>query len=78
MPYERPVAVYIPAQYVPGTEAPFMVVQDGYNMKYHQTVPTILDKLIADKRFADADDIEPIPGLTAWTDSFNNLFKVVR
>ena len=35
-------------------------------------------KLLADKRFADADDIEPIPGITAWTDSFNNLFKVVR
>ena len=35
-------------------------------------------KLIADKRFADADDIIPIPGLTAWTDGFNNLFKVVR
>ncbi len=35
-------------------------------------------KLLADKRFSDADEIEPIPGLTAWTDSFNNLFKVVR
>ena len=35
-------------------------------------------KLLADKRFEDADDIVPIPGLTAWTDSFNNLFKVVR
>ena len=35
-------------------------------------------KLLADKRFADADDIAPIPGLTTWTDSFNNLFKVVR
>jgi SAM-dependent methyltransferase/MFS family permease len=34
--------------------------------------------LIADKRFATADDIEPIPGLTAWTDGFNNLFKVVK
>src|SRR5215212_12031148 len=30
VPYERPVAVYIPAQYVPGTPAPFIVVQDGY------------------------------------------------
>jgi iron(III)-enterobactin esterase len=50
VPYERPVAVYVPAQYVPGTPAPFIVVQDGYNPKYHLTVPTILDKLIADKR----------------------------
>jgi enterochelin esterase family protein len=50
VPYERPVAVYIPAQYVPGTPAPFIVVQDGYNPKYHLTVPTILDNLIAAKR----------------------------
>jgi len=49
-PYERPVAVYIPAQYVPGTAAPFMVVQDGYSPKYHYNVPTALDKLIADKK----------------------------
>jgi len=34
--------------------------------------------LIADKRFADAEDIDPIPGLKPWTDGFNNLFKVVR
>jgi SAM-dependent methyltransferase len=34
--------------------------------------------LAADKRFADAEAIEPIPGLAAWTDNFNNLFRVVR
>jgi SAM-dependent methyltransferase len=34
--------------------------------------------LIADKRFADAEAIEPIKGLKAWTDSNNNLFKIVR
>jgi hypothetical protein len=34
--------------------------------------------LVADKRFADAEKIEPIKGLRVWTDSFNNLFKVVR
>src|SRR5581483_623149 len=50
VPYERPVAVYVPAQYVPGTEAPFIVVQDGYNPKYSMTVPTILDNLIAQKK----------------------------
>ncbi len=50
VPYERPVAVYVPAQYVPGTPAPFIVVQDGYNPKYHLTVPTVLDRLIAEKR----------------------------
>lgn len=36
------------------------------------------EKLLADKRFEDAAAIAPIPGLIAWTDSFNNLFKVVR
>jgi hypothetical protein len=35
-------------------------------------------QFLADKRFADADDIEPIKGLQTWTDGFNNLFKVVR
>src|SRR6185436_9340153 len=50
VPYERPVAIYIPAQYVPGTAAPFIVVQDGFSPKYHQTVPLVLDKLIADKK----------------------------
>jgi enterochelin esterase-like enzyme len=41
------VAVYVPAQYVPGTPAPFIVAQDGYSPKYHLTLPTALDKLIA-------------------------------
>ena len=50
VPYERPVAIYIPAQYTPGTAAPFIVVQDGYNPKYALTVPTILDNLIAQKK----------------------------
>jgi SAM-dependent methyltransferase len=36
------------------------------------------EALIADKRFADAEAIEPIPGLKPWTDGFNNLFKVVK
>jgi iron(III)-enterobactin esterase len=50
VPYERPVAVYVPPGYLPGTELPFIVVQDGYNPKYHLTVPTILDNLINQKR----------------------------
>jgi len=29
VPYTRQVAVYVPAQYVAGTPAPFIVVQDG-------------------------------------------------
>jgi SAM-dependent methyltransferase len=36
------------------------------------------EQLLADKRFAVTGDIEPIKGLETWTDSYNNLFKVVR
>jgi SAM-dependent methyltransferase len=36
------------------------------------------EKLLADKRFENAEEIEPIKGLEVWTDSFNNLFRVVR
>jgi enterochelin esterase-like enzyme len=35
---------------VQGTPAPFIVVQGGFSAKYHSTVPTVLDKLIAEKR----------------------------
>jgi iron(III)-enterobactin esterase len=44
--YKRAVGVYIPAQYKPGTEAPFMVVHDGPGIG----MKTILDNLIAQKR----------------------------
>lgn len=47
-PYTRTVWVYVPAQYVPGTTAPFIVVQDGYH--YVNRLPRVLDNLIADKR----------------------------
>ena len=47
-PYTRTVWVYVPAQYVPGTAAPFMVVQDGYY--YVNRLPRVLDNLIADQR----------------------------
>jgi len=48
VPYERKVAVYIPAQYHPGKEAPFLVAQDG--MGYRGILPPILDNLIAKHR----------------------------
>jgi enterochelin esterase-like enzyme len=44
-PYQRKVCVYIPAQYVPGTSAPFIIVQDG--LSYRKTLPAVLDNLIA-------------------------------
>lgn len=48
--YQRQITVYIPDQYVPGTQAPFMVIHDGPKGKPNGTVPTILDNLIAQKR----------------------------
>jgi enterochelin esterase-like enzyme len=45
-PYTRRVAVYIPANYQPGTEVPFIVGADGPD----QLLFTALDSLIAQKR----------------------------
>jgi enterochelin esterase-like enzyme len=45
-PYQRKVAVYVPKQYVPGTEAPFIVGADGPD----RMLFTALDNLIAQKR----------------------------
>jgi enterochelin esterase-like enzyme len=50
VPYERRVAVYVPAQYVSGTPAPFIVVQDGTSPKYMGALPLILDNMIHEKR----------------------------
>src|SRR5204862_7985121 len=47
-PYKRKVCVYIPAQYVAGMPAPFIVAQDG--LGYKNTLPPILDNLISDHR----------------------------
>jgi enterochelin esterase family protein len=47
-PYKRKVCVYIPAQYVAGTAAPFIIVQDG--MGYKDKLLPVLDSMIADKR----------------------------
>lgn len=48
--YKRMITVYIPAQYKPGTAAPFMVVHDGPKGKPNMDLPNILDNLIAQKR----------------------------
>jgi len=45
-PYTRHVAVYVPAQYVPGTPAPFIVGADGPD----RLLFTNLDNLIAEKK----------------------------
>jgi enterochelin esterase family protein len=49
--YKRTVTVYVPAQYKPGTAAPFIVGHDGPGLgKPDMTLPRILDNLIAQKR----------------------------
>ena len=48
--YKRKITVYIPAQYKPGSAAPFMVVHDGPKGKPNLELPHILDNLIAQKR----------------------------
>jgi enterochelin esterase family protein len=45
-PYTRRVGVYVPKQYVPGTEAPFMVGTDGVDRGWF----TVMDNLIAQHR----------------------------
>jgi enterochelin esterase-like enzyme len=47
--FSRNVSVYIPKQYVAGTAAPFMVVQDGISF-YRNTMTTVLDNMIYAKR----------------------------
>lgn len=48
--YKRQITVYIPAEYVAGTPAPFMVCHDGPGGKPNMGLPHILDNLIAQKR----------------------------
>jgi iron(III)-enterobactin esterase len=49
--YKRTVTVYIPAQYVPGTAAPFIVIHDGPGMgKPDMNLAHVLDNLIAQQR----------------------------
>lgn len=45
-PYSRVITVYVPAQYVKGSEAPVIVVQDGPD----SSLPTVLDNMIAQQR----------------------------
>ncbi|MEO5957695.1 MAG: alpha/beta hydrolase-fold protein, partial [Opitutaceae bacterium] len=49
--YTRPITVYIPAQYVPGTPAPFIVTHDGPLMgQPDMNLAHVLDNLIHQKR----------------------------
>ncbi|HEY8069851.1 MAG TPA: fused MFS/spermidine synthase [Burkholderiales bacterium] len=58
-----------------------LMEDDPTDEKYSGTSYVLVSdnpNFLADQRFADASDIEPIKGLQTWTDGFNNLFKVVR
>jgi enterochelin esterase-like enzyme len=48
-PIERLVSVYVPAQYVPGSAAPFIFAADSYGLRDRQ-MANILDNMIADRR----------------------------
>lgn len=48
VPYQRKVAVYVPSQYRPSKEVPFIVIQDG--MGYRDVVSKVLDNMIEQKR----------------------------
>jgi len=48
VPYQRQVCVYVPKQYVAGTPAPFILVQDG--MGYTNQLSKVLDNMIHEKR----------------------------
>ncbi len=45
-PYQRTITVYVPQQYVPGTEAALIVTTDGME----RSLPTVLDNMIAAHR----------------------------
>jgi enterochelin esterase family protein len=47
-PFNRPVAVYVPSQYVPGTPAPFIVSADG--SQWAGRFAAILDNMVADRK----------------------------
>lgn len=49
LPFDRAVSVYVPAQYVAGTAAPFIVVQDGITF-YQSTMVPVLDNMIHSRR----------------------------
>jgi len=48
--YKRKITVYVPAQYTPGTKAPFMVSHDGPKGDPKMLLPRILDNLIFQER----------------------------
>ncbi|HWB80082.1 MAG TPA: alpha/beta hydrolase-fold protein [Nannocystaceae bacterium] len=60
-PFDRSVDVYVPQQYVAGSAAPFMVVQDGISF-YESTMVPVLDNMIAAGELAPMIAIFVEPG----------------
>jgi iron(III)-enterobactin esterase len=50
-PFQRAAAVYVPAQYVPGTPSPFIISCDQYGLSARTgSLANVLDNMIADHR----------------------------
>jgi enterochelin esterase-like enzyme len=72
VPFQRPVALYLPPNHVPGTETPFIVVMDGTSWYVKSEapnarqdlafIPTMLDNLIHEKRVPPMVAIMVNPG----------------
>lgn len=75
--FDRNVAVYIPVGYVPGTPAPFMVLQDGVRADLARVVP-VLDNLIAEGRIPALIGVfvDPGPGDGPGSDRGNEYDHV--
>ena len=64
-----------------GMKAILISHNPGSSADYNYTdymIVTSNEKLLADARFKDADEIDKLPRLKVWTDDYNNLFDVLR
>ncbi len=74
--FSRLGVVYLPPDYVSGTEVPFMIAQDGVgNIKYVELVPPALDNLIHDKKVPAMAFIFLDPGPDVKTGGFSERSK---
>jgi enterochelin esterase-like enzyme len=72
--FGRNVSVYVPAQYVTGTEAPFMVIQDGITF-YRDVMVPVLDNMIHDGRLPVMIAIFVEPGPNGGTPNGERSFE---
>ncbi len=74
MPFSRNVSVYVPKQYVAGTTAAFIVVQDGISFYRGAMVP-VLDNMINDHRLPIMIAIFVEPGPNEGTPTGERSFE---